>query len=189
MHWQADFQRTRFALVRCFASVEFACTLGVYAGVFFFIHSMCNVHVHEHCSIVQCTLYNVQCSHSIISSQLSSSLTWFVQHFFSFCLHKIECFSAKTCCGLNETKRNETNNKVKFELHSKWLVFKCNNSVSIAHRHLFLFLLLPKRRQWKSYNDNAAKNNNTREATQQYWHENAHFTCTITRACKEKRKD
>lgn len=71
------FSGQRFVLMRCYAvrSVEFACTLYT---VYFYT---CIVHVHEHS--VQCfqlhTLNNVQCSHSIISMQLSSSLTWFVQ--------------------------------------------------------------------------------------------------------------
>lgn len=170
-------------------------THSVYAGcIFFYIHTMCNVHVHEHCSIVQCKMFSVHIrsyhrSYHRLSLDLCST-------FFLFCLQKIECFSAKTCCGLNETKRTikwSSNFTVSGSYLNVIIASPLHIDTSFISLSLSLSLLICFQ------NDNSKKvtttmRKNTHERkrkrrTTQYWHENTHFTCTITRACKEKRKD
>lgn len=56
--------------------------------------------------------FDVRSSHSIISSQLSSSLTWFVQHFFRFSCRKSNVLARKRVVVW--TKRNETKRTIKW---------------------------------------------------------------------------
>lgn len=158
-----------------------------------FLYSLYNVQCACTRTLFNRSTYNVQCSHSIISSQ-------------AIIVSHLIC-AALFCCSAGR-KSNVLAQKrvVVWTKRNKTIKWSSNVSVSDSYLNVIIasplhidtfFPLASKQEDSKMLQQQCARKKKTTTTKEnekdvcfsQHWHENAHFTCTITRACKEKRKD